>query len=317
MQGVGRMSPESSSRRQVRRVAGPVCLALALLGARGADAGAWTLPAGQAWLKLSFFRQTTDEWYIATPEPVLRADGTFTQRDPGTRRPYRFDGRYRSRAVFLDAVYGVADGLDLGLQVPYFDQLFDDDTRSRPPADAGIGDLRAFAKWRLAQAPLVVALEGGVKMPTGRFRNEDGLIPVGEGQWDADLALKLARSLWPAPLWAGLDLGYRVRLRNDDIDLDPGDEWLVHAEAGWAPHPRAWLALKLESVLGRAGRSFGLQTPSLERRITHLSPAASFTLFGVTAVEAAVRFSLAGRNYPAGHQLLLGLSTTLGRRDRP
>lgn len=317
MQRASGRSHLSTWHRQLRWIAGGAWLTLGLLGPQGAAAGAWTLPAGQGWLKVSYFRQTTDEWYIATPEPVLRADGTFTQHDAGTRRPYRFDGRYRSRAVFVDAIYGVTDGLDLGLQVPYFDQVLDDDTRSQAPADAGIGDLRAFAKWRLVQAPLVVALEAGAKMPTGQFRNEDGLIPVGEGQWDADLGAKLSRSMWPLPVWVGLDMGYRVRLRNDDIDLDPGDEWLLQTEVGWKLHRRLWLALKLESVQGRAGRSFGLETASLQRRITYLSPTASYTLFGATAVEAAVRFSLTGRNYPAGHQWLLGLSMTLAREDRP
>ncbi len=31
-------------------------------------AGAWTLPAGELWTKLTYFRQAADEWYIASPE---------------------------------------------------------------------------------------------------------------------------------------------------------------------------------------------------------------------------------------------------------
>lgn len=314
--------PEPSKGRSRARDIGlgwSLALALSPLRPEAVDAGAWTLPQGRVWTKASCFRQTAKEWYIASPEPVLRPDGTFTRFATGTRRPYRFDGRYRSRAVFLEAFYGVTDRVEAGLQVPFFDQDFDDDTRSQPPAAAGFSDLRLCARWRLARSPLVLALKVGAKLPTGEFRNQDGLIPVGEGQWDMDLTLQAGRSLWPAPVWASLDIGYRVRLKNRDTDLDPGDEGLVDAEIGWAPTRRLWLAMKLESVLGRTGRVFGLQNPSLTRRITYMAPTASLVLFGATALEGAVRFTAAGRNYPAGHQLVLGLTTTLdaARRARP
>ncbi|HIG18085.1 MAG TPA: hypothetical protein EYQ31_12820 [Candidatus Handelsmanbacteria bacterium] len=75
-------------------------------------------------------------------------------------------------------------------------------------------------------------LKGGAKIPSGDFRNEDGLIPVGEGQWDFHLVLQAGRSLWPLPSYANIDLGYRIRLANEDILRDPGDEWLVNAEIG-------------------------------------------------------------------------------------
>jgi len=210
-------------------------------------AGAWTLPEGEVWGKLTYFQQQTREWYLATPE--------FAGGQPypaGARRPYRFGGRYSSRAVFLEASYGIADWLEAGVQFPYFDQQLEDDTRLEPPAEAGFGDLRFSLRWRVLREPLVFTLKGALKAPTGDFRNEDGLIPVGEGQWDLDLMAQVGRSFWPLPLYGNLDLGYRVRLENARVAQDPGDEWLFEAEVGGQLADRVSLAGKFEVVRGRA-----------------------------------------------------------------
>ena len=193
----------------------------------GAFAGAWTLPQGQLWTKVTLFQQEADEWYLASPE---YAGGQV--QPAGARRPYRFNGRYQSKAVFLEAFYGVTDRLDLGVQAPYLIQEYGDDTFLESSADAGLGDLRVFAKVRALSAPAVLTLKLGAKAPTGDFTNADGVIPVGEGQWDFDFIGQLGRSFWPLPLYANLDLGYRVRMKNEDIDRDPGDEWFFNAEVG-------------------------------------------------------------------------------------
>ena len=49
------------------------------------------------------------------------------------------------------------------------------------------------------------------------------------------------------------------------------------------------------------------------KRITYLTPALLYAVGRRTTVEAAVRFSLNGRNFPAGRQLVLGIATTLGK----
>ena len=288
---------------------------IVVLWAAPALGGAWTVPASGFWGKVSWFRQTSSEWYIDSPEPqVIRTGGDveFTQLPAGTRRPYRFGGEYRSKAVFAEGFYGVTDWLDLGVQVPWFDQVYRDTTRAEAPADAGFSDLRIFAKLRALRSPAVLTLKLGVKIPTGEFVNQDGLIPVGEGQWDFEVLVQAGRSFWPVPAYANLEAGYRLRMENRDVQRDPGDEWLVNAEAGWRPRPRLMLALKLEALHGRAGRSFGFENPSLKKRIVYLGPAVSWTLFGRTAAELALRRTLAGRNFPAGHQLALGLSARAG-----
>ncbi len=270
-----------------------------------AGAGAWTLPAGSAWGKITWFRQHAREWYINAQE--------FTGRmhEAGSRRPYRFNGEYDSMAVFAEGFFGASDRLDLGFQVPWFDQQFDDATHLDPVGDSGFSDLRLLAKWRAFQTPAVFTVKTAVKMPTGEFRNEDGLIPVGEGQWDFDFTLQAGRSFWPLPLYANADVGYRVRTENEEILRDPGDEWMIDLEAGGDVGDRVGLALKLQMLRGRTGTDFGFPSRTQIKRITYLAPALSFSLPGNALLELAVRQSLGGRNFPAGRQLALGLSTTM------
>ena len=279
-------------------------------------AGAWTVPGSRLWAKVSHFRQTADEWYISTPEPYLaeRPDGSreFLTHPAGTRRPYRFSGEYESRAVFIEGFYGVTDWLNIGVQIPYFDQALHDDTRDEAPSDAGFSDIRVSTKWRLLQKPVILTTKLVAKMPTGEFRVQDGLIPVGEGQWDYDFVLQVGRSLWPLPAYANVDVGYRVRRENEDINRDPGDEWLFNAEVGYSPTAKLLLALKLEGLRGKPGtNSFGFRDSGLKNQITYLAPTVAYRVHGDTSVEGAVRYTLAGLNFPAGYQVTVGVSTEL------
>ena len=275
---------------------------LILLGAAAdVDAGAWTLQSGQFWGKLTYFQQQTEEWYV----------GKGRRDAPGARARYDFDGQYESRAIFFEGLYGVTDRLDLGLQVPYFDQSFANIAFAEPRTDTGLSDIRALAKLRLLANPLVLSLKAGVKVPTGEFKNEDGLIPVGEGQWDFDFVGQVGRSFWPLPLYGNIDLGYRFRTRNEQIDRDPGDEWFLNAELGYQLVRRLMLLGKCEVLRSKPAVEFGFDTTI--KRITYLTPALLYTVGRRTTVEAAVRFSLNGRNFPAGRQFVLGVATTLGK----
>lgn len=286
---------------------------LALLGAVvDAGAGAWTLPKGRFWGKATYFQQTTNEWYLANSQLI---DGQVV--GIGERARYNFNGEYESKALFVEGFYGLSDRLDIGVQIPYFDQTFGDETRLDigPVSDAGLSDIRVLAKFRLLDKPLLLTVKTGVKMPTGEFKNEDGLIPVGEGQWDYDFVAQLGRSFWPLPLYSNIDLGYRVRTKNDEIDRDPGDEWFLNAELGYNITRKLMLMGKYEMLRSDPSLEFGfLVNRSQIKRITFFTPVLLYAIDARTALEAAVRISLNGRNYPAGWQLVLGVSTALGGR---
>ena len=115
-------------------------------------------------------------------------------------------------------------------------------------------------------------------MPTGDFRNEDGLIPISEGQWDYDFFVLVGRSFWPIPVYGNVDVGYRVRLENEQIFRDPGDEWLFNAEVGYNITRRLLVAANVEMLRVKAGTDFGFKNRSQIKRITYLSPTRTLTL---------------------------------------
>ena len=181
------------------------------------------LQRGQFWGKLTYFQQQTQEWYVGK--------GRFGA--PGTRARYDFDGQYESRAVFFEGLYGVTDRLDLGLQVPYFDQSFANAAFAAPRTDTGLSDIRALAKLRLLAKPLVLSLKAGVKdtdrnVQKRRRADPSGRRAVGFRRCRAGGALLLA-----ATLVRQHGPRYRVRTRNEQIDRDPGDEWFLNAELGY------------------------------------------------------------------------------------
>lgn len=285
-----------------------VWLCLLLLYPAQLCAGVSTLSKGKVWSKVTFFQQTTNEWYISSPE--------FTGGQvygSGDRRPYLFNGEYDSKAFFIEGFYGVTDRLDVGVQVPFFDQIFDDDTCTEPPSESDLSDIRIFTKINIVQKPAIFTFKFGAKIPTGEFKNEDGLIPVGEGQWDFDFVAQLGKWFWPLPLYGNIDVGYRVRMENEGILRDPGDEWLINAELGGNLSKKALLMLKLEILRGKAGTVFGFKITSEIKRITYFAPTLLYDVGRGTALEAGLRCSLNGRNFPAGHQFTFGLSKSLGK----
>ena len=171
---------------------------------------------------------------------------------------------------------------------------------------------KLWAKFRLIDKPFLFSLKTGIKMPTGEFKNEDGLIPVGEGQWDFDFVAQLGRSFWPLPLYGNVDIGYRLRTRNDAIDRDPGDERFLNAELGYNVTAKLMLVGKYELLRSDPSTEFGtIENRSQIKRITFLMPVLLYAIDECTVVEAALWISLNGRNYSAGRQFIMGLSTTV------
>ena len=271
------------------------------------EAGAWTLPRGHFWGKITAMTQATNEEYVSVGGSGREPDLAFIY-EAGDRARYRENGQYDSQAVFIDAFYGLSDRLDLGVQIPFFRQEFENVGFRAPNVASGFSDIRGFLKFRLFQKPGIGTLKFGFKAPTGDFQNRDGLIPVGEGQWDFDFIFQFGRSFWPFPGYANLDVGYRVRLQNEAIDRDPGDEWIFNAEVGYTPMQKLLLALKVEGIRGRPSETFGLKLPSDVKRITYLSPTLLIGPYQNLSLETSLRITVNGRNFPAGRMWVAGIS---------
>jgi hypothetical protein len=269
---------------------------LALLSSTGrsgcAEAGAWVLRPGQTWVQLALMHQQTDERYFLT----------------GDRIPYFFEGESRTAGLFLDVRHGLPGGLEVDLQVPFFDQRFDDLADQR--RSTGIGDVRAALRYNAIEEPLVATVGASVKLPTGDFETDAEVIPVGEGQWDVGLSLELARSLWPRPGYLTGLVGYRLRAENLESGIHPGNELLWSLEAGYRVLPRTTLKVRARGLHGEESTSFGITIPTLKREVVYLVPGLIFDLGAARAVEEAEPFTMRGRNWPAGPVLTLAFRKT-------
>ena len=105
-------------------------------------------------------------------------------------------------------------------------------------------------------------------------------------------------------------MGYRLRLKNDTISRDPGNEWFYHAEVGYQPTEKLLLALKLEGIRGNPSRVFNIELPRDIKRITYFSPTLLVGPYQNLNIETSLRISAGGRNFPAGQMWVVGVSYT-------
>ena len=71
---------------------------------------------------------------------------------------------------------------------------------------------------------------------------------------------------------------------------------------------------KYEMLRGDPALIFG-EIKGEIKRISYLMPVLLYSFEQRTAVEVALRFSLNGRNFPAGRQWVLGISQVIGGAD--
>ena len=271
-------------------------LALGILAPRAAFAGAWTLEKGQVWSKITGLHQATSKHYSQNGDAS------------------KFPADYTSQEVYFDVFYGVTKRFDVGVQFAAINRKFENFTADRHRSmfgyrakESGLGDIRAFAKINLVHEPVVGTLKLGIKTPSGEFRAAPEAMSAGDGQWDVEVIAQIGRSYWPTPVYANIDLGYRLRETNDTIHHNPDDELIYNAEIGASPVEMLNLALKLEGISG-AGR-----------RITYVIPTVLVSLPQGLGIEAAARVTVLGRGDPsldapytyfAGSTWMFGISYT-------
>ncbi|MFP3949343.1 MAG: transporter [Longimicrobiales bacterium] len=276
---------------------------LVLLGALGAAAlgpsaaeGQWLEAPGEGWADLAVYHQDTREAYDSR----------------GTVRPFSGDGHAISTSTFLTLAGGLAPGIDAWIQVPYhrleYDDLVDDRLRT------GIGDTRFF----LRTAPLEhldidfpFALRAGAKVPVGDFRVDAEVIPLGDGQRDWEVVAEVGHSFHPFPGYVSAWVGYRWRELDEDTGRDFGDEIFFLFQGGVSSDRWSFelVVEGLETVTDP--RVVGLTIESLERRLVTLTPSVGISI-GPGTASLGARFTLDGKNLPAGHALTAGYFTRWG-----
>lgn len=269
---------------------------LALLAAVTAPAplaAQWAAGKGGYWAKVSFFHHRTEDQF----------------RSNGDKRPFLAgNARARSSALFLDALYGVTDRLDVWAQVPYFDLQFNDDVDDRH--STGIGDIRLSARYnvfRLKGGSIPLSVRFTTKIPVVDFPIDAEVIPVGEGQWDYEAWIEGGVSLWPVPAYGVLWLGYRWRAINDETTRDPGDERMLLAELGGTLFGPLGGKVVVDGIFGTSGAIQGVNVSGDEREILYVQPALTYQIRPGFIIETGARFPLRGKNFPAGPQFQVAL----------
>jgi len=271
-------------------------LAAATIGSASGIGAQWLEPPGEGWIDLSLYHQETREAYDSR----------------GTGRPFAGSGHAVSTSAFLTIAGGLAPGLDAWLQVPYqrlrYDDVVDDRLRT------GIGDTRFYlrsAPLRYLGIDLPVAVRAGVKEPVGDFRVDAEMIPLGDGQRDWEVMAELGHSFHPTPAYVSGWIGYRWRELNEETGRDFGDEAFLLVQGGLSSGP--WsvelVAEGLETVTDPT--VLGLTIESLKRRLVTVAPSVGLSM-GPGTVELGARFTLDGKNLPAGHALTAGYFTRWG-----
>jgi hypothetical protein len=255
------------------------------------------------WIKSALFWQDTDEEFGPAGERRRRID----------------QGVADSRAIFTDIIVGVIPALDLWVQIPYLNLRFT--SVAEDLHSAGLGDLRAWVRWQpfsLGSGSTPIAVRAGAKAPLGFAPLDVTIIPLGEGQWDLELFGEIGHSFWPIPAYAELWLGYRTRFANQTTAKDPGAEYVVLAEAGFNPTAGTLVKATFDGFVGGNWIVEGVETAT-SRRIFILQFEGALRLLRRIWLEGGVRLPVAGRNFPAGPQLVVALSSAfdLGFRQPP
>jgi hypothetical protein len=240
----------------------------------------------------------------------------------GERSGFNFPnthGRWHSDALFADVEYGASRSLTVGVSTSIADARFTDDLAVRKTT--GFGDTYARARVGFTSWPIATGAALVVKAPTGQAPVDTSLIPLSEGQWDAEVDVSVGRSFWPRDAYAFAETGYRYRTRSHRVEpsIEVGDELPFLIEAGGMLHHTFGLRVRALGFWGGSGsQDFGgvrYRVPA--RRVFALAPSAVWR-FGRSG-EAELTFStiLAGQDYPALSAVRLGIALSRSLRETP
>lgn len=265
----------------------------------------WVEPPGAGWVQLQVSHQQTEEGFDENGEvvPLIQTPGD--------------EGESIISTVRVTGALGLVQGLDAWLDVPFHRQEFNSSNAvTEDLLDTGFGDPRVYLRigpslFGADALPVGVALRGGAKFTSNNFSVSSETISLSEGQRDWEMLLELGKSLHPWPVYVQGWTGYRWRERNDEIERDPGNEWLFYAAAGGNLERLQW-KLAVDGLFGqRSSRSAAagrLEFPG--RELVQIVPRIGWRV-GPGAVQAHVRVPVHGQSTRA-NQLPAAPTFTVG-----
>lgn len=189
-------------------------------------AGAWTAKQG------AYYDKASVNYYVSKD----------TFNSAGSRIDSPNNGKFTDYNLSNYFEYGLLDNLTLINSLTY--KWLENEDNSRLTKGHGVGDLDLGLRYRLLDHEKVgiVATQLLVKVP-GAYKKSDPL-PLGNGQYDAEVRLLYGRSLWPLlPGYANAEIGYRWRAD------DPSDEYRYLLELGFDLTDKIYSRAKLDGII--------------------------------------------------------------------
>jgi|GEM_PF-1451833 len=247
-----------------------------------------TLPRRTGWVMVSALQVSTRK--------------TFDSQ--GDRRPLLADGEFVVRSLYLSSGVGLARGVDAWAQIPVHRMRYADVGGERERA--GLGDARFALRVGsdLVGRSWPVAIRAGVKIPGSTFPVDATVIPLTEGQRDAETSIESGRTFHNNAFYMMGWVGYRWRSANRAAARRPANELFSHLAAGTAV---AGTRVELGVDLLRAGdpTQLGFAVPAARRQLFQLTPTMTRKV-GPGDLEFTVVLPAAGRNLPTGAGLSAG-----------
>lgn len=182
-----------------------------------ARAGAWLREPGGWYVRTAWLNHTTrDRW---------DCEGVRASAEP-------FGGRYREQLLFGYVEWGATERLTLVGSLGYKDarivgaQVPDYGTRTTTDLRLGTRVGLHRGSWPVSAEVTLAAPTYPRTDPTQPVGGREQFLPGGTGRIEGEARLLVGRSLFPFPLYANLDLGYRAR------GGAFGDQWLLAFETG-------------------------------------------------------------------------------------
>lgn len=188
-----------------------------------AIAGAWTAKEGDSYQKVALNYFSSDE--------IFDFDGD-TQNSISDFKDFNL-------TFYME--YGIRNNLTAFLSVPYkrIENVLD---AGGSAESNGIGDQEYGLRYNFFNDKRgVFSLQGLVKVPD-LLDEEPGDLPLGNDQVDYEVRFLYGKSLYPKPIYFGLEIGYRFRTQA------PSDEIKYLLEIGYNVTEKFYLRTKLDGT---------------------------------------------------------------------
>lgn len=266
--------------------------------------GVGSLFPGQGWIQASVLSLSTYEQFGIS----------------GAKEAYFNEGHLDLQSFQLTGAVGLLTGMEVWAQGVVHSLEFRDAATSSDRT--GLGDVRVWLRagpglfgLNEANLPFWLGFRAGGKIPGSEFPVDRTVIPLTEGQNDAEVALEVGRVFADGRLTVQAWVGHRWRGRNEQADIRPGNERFGYASVA-GPIGPVQVRLSAQILDGSPYKTFGLEVPTSRRELFGLLPTLA-TRVGPGTVEAGAQLPLAGRNLPAGVAFTLGYTLGFGEPPPP